>query len=520
MPVTPDLQEMLEERARGRVGRTLRDKYRLDRVLGVGGMAAVYAATHRNGNEVALKLLHPELAFHPSERARFLREGYAANLVKHSGAVSVSDDDITEENWAFLVMELLHGRTVDELWASRAYRLSPGVVIAITLQVLDVVEAAHAAGVVHRDLKPANLFLTNDGDLKVLDFGIARLRDFAGHRTTNVGTIIGTPSFMAPEQAIGRSKEVDERTDLWAIGSVAFALLVGDVVHPAESAQETLVRAATQPSRRLAPLVPGLPTEVAGVLDRALAFEKRDRWPSATVMRAALVAASEEVYGEVPGRKTLKAVLSAPSAPCLGGHPAETLDLPHADTELPPEPLVGPVAGPAPAPLAQPLMTTGAAQLASAPAIEMLASPPPKRWRMGRTGVMGGVAMLLGALFVVRAGTAPLASAAPNVDITPRAVVGNLTLRPPEVPTPTDPPFSHTAAEEEALAEVDAGGDTPLATKGETPASPLVRARTTGVAATASSTVRAAPVPARPSCTPPFVIQAHTGRKIWKLECL
>jgi serine/threonine protein kinase len=334
---------------------------------------------------------------------------------------------------------------------------------------------------------------------------------------------------MAPEQAIGRSREVDERTDLWAIGSVAFALLVGDVVHPAESAQETLVRAATQPSRPLAPLVPGLPASVAGVIDRALAFERRDRWPSATAMRDALVAASKEAYGQVPGRETLKTDLSTPSSPCLGLHRAETLDLPHADTELPPEPIVGPEAPPASIPRSQALVTTGAALLASSPAIEVLASPPPsRRWRMGRTGVMGGGAMLIGALLLVRAGTAPVASAAPNVETAPRAVVGSLLmLRHPDMPT--DSPLSSlspvsslspTAAEEEALADVDGREDTLLATKGEASPSQLVHAKATVVAPSASAPARTAPVPAPPSCTPPFVIQPRTGRKIWKLECL
>src|SRR6516162_9346745 len=113
----------LKQRAQSRVGSTLKGKYRLDRVLGVGGMATVYAATHRNGKEFAIKVLHPELSVIGEIRSRFLREGYLANRVKHPGAVAVLDDDVTEDGSAFLVMELLHGDTVERLWERRHQRL-------------------------------------------------------------------------------------------------------------------------------------------------------------------------------------------------------------------------------------------------------------------------------------------------------------------------------------------------------------------------------------------------------------
>src|SRR6266511_1825909 len=113
------------------------------------------------------------LAMYPP---RVNREGYMANTVRHPGAVSVIDDDTTEDGASFLVMELLEGETVDSLWA-RSGTLTPGDVLAITNQLLDVLAAAHAKGILHRDLKPENLFLTKDGQLKVLDFGIARLRE-------------------------------------------------------------------------------------------------------------------------------------------------------------------------------------------------------------------------------------------------------------------------------------------------------------------------------------------------------
>src|SRR5580692_8729612 len=115
----------LEERANGRLGTVLRGKYRLDRVLGVGGMAVVYKATHRNQAEFAIKMLHPELSLNQDVRTRFLREGYAANSVKHPGAVRVVDDDIAEDGAAFLVMELLDGEGVEALWERANHRVPP-----------------------------------------------------------------------------------------------------------------------------------------------------------------------------------------------------------------------------------------------------------------------------------------------------------------------------------------------------------------------------------------------------------
>jgi serine/threonine-protein kinase len=158
-------------RARTRVGSVLREKWRLDALLGVGGMAAVYSATHRNGSRVAVKILHPELSVNVQVKTRFLREGYVANAVGHDGAVRVSDDDTAEDGAAFLVMELLDGETLEDRRMRFGGRLSEDEVLAMAEQLLDVLAAAHAKGVVHRDLKPENVFLTRAGQVKVLDFG-------------------------------------------------------------------------------------------------------------------------------------------------------------------------------------------------------------------------------------------------------------------------------------------------------------------------------------------------------------
>lgn len=276
----------MEARARGRVGQTLRGKYRLERLLGVGGMAAVYAGVHRNGRPVAVKLLHPELTLHEDIRERFLREGQVANAVEHPGAVAVLDDDVTEDGAAFIVMELLDGVTVESL--GEKSRLPLAAVCSIGLQALEVLEAAHARGVVHRDIKPANLFATRDGSVKILDFGIARLREPGATSGTQTGLMLGTPSFMAPEQAIGRMSQIDARTDLWALGATLFTLISGHLVHEAETLQEALVKAATEPVRSLRTVAPKTPAWLVSIVDRALSFDQNARFATAHEMRVAL----------------------------------------------------------------------------------------------------------------------------------------------------------------------------------------------------------------------------------------
>jgi eukaryotic-like serine/threonine-protein kinase len=296
----------LERRARERLGTTLNGKYRLDALIGLGGMAAVYRASHRNRAQLAVKMLHPEISLNLEICARFLREGYAANSVQHPGVVLVTDDDVAEDGSAFLVMELLDGASVEELVTRFSGKMPPALAIDITLQLLDVLAAAHAAGVVHRDIKPANLFVTRGGVLKVLDFGIARVLEGAGPgSSTAAGIPIGTPTYMAPEQALGRVTEIDARTDLWAAGATLFTLLSGVTVHDAPYAAETLVKAATSPARSLLTVLPDAPPLVAKVVDQALAFEPKDRWQSAEAMAAGLVLASEGIAQPVSAKSAL-----------------------------------------------------------------------------------------------------------------------------------------------------------------------------------------------------------------------
>ncbi len=230
--------------------------------------------------------------------------------MKHPGAVLVVDDDVAEDGAAFLVMELLDGVPCDQLWGSLGMRMSPRVASAIAIQLLGVLAAAHEKGIIHRDIKPANLFLTRVGVVKVLDFGIARAREaIAGAHATGSGLSLGTPAFMAPEHARGRAREMDGRTDLWAAGATFFAMVTGELVHAGETSGELLIAAATRPARALRAVVPSVPVPIAQVIDRALAFERGDRWPTAEAMREALTAAHRVTFGEDDFEKVVAAAV-------------------------------------------------------------------------------------------------------------------------------------------------------------------------------------------------------------------
>ncbi|MRG92321.1 protein kinase domain-containing protein [Polyangium spumosum] len=291
-------------RAEARIGTLLKGKWRLDMLLGVGGMAAVYGATHRNKNRAAVKVLHPDLAAEPAIKARFHHEGYAANAVGHPGVVRILDDDETDDGLAFLVMELLEGETYDRIAQRCGGRLPTPEVLTLAHAVLDVLVAAHEKRILHRDLKPENIFLTQSGTIKVLDFGLARVLEAAvqqGRIATSFGTTMGTPGFMPPEQARGDWAEVDATSDLWAVGATLYTLLSGHLVHEAQNITGSLILAATKPVGSLALVAPGLPKAVVDIVDRALQFEKANRFPDAASMRAAVVDAMQPTTRISPG---------------------------------------------------------------------------------------------------------------------------------------------------------------------------------------------------------------------------
>src|SRR5580698_2137245 len=186
---------MRDDEAQDRVGTLIRDKWTLVRLLGVGGMAAVYVGVHRIGRRDALKILHSDAAKSKEVCLRFEREASAVNRFRHPGAVEIRDIDVTEDGAPFLVMELLVGEAVGDR-VQRVGRLPVGEVLSHAEQVLDCLAAAHEQGIIHRDIKPANLFITTEGRLKVLDFGLARMHEITvDSLRTKEGTTLGTTPY-------------------------------------------------------------------------------------------------------------------------------------------------------------------------------------------------------------------------------------------------------------------------------------------------------------------------------------
>ena len=306
-------------RIEARVGRTLRGKWHLERLLAVGGMAAVYAATHRNGLRGAVKVLHHKWSDNPAVASHFRREGYIANRVEHPDAVRVLDDDVDHDGSVFLVMELLVGTNLDARAAETEGRLPPDEVLFVADRLLAVLAAAHERGIIHRDIKPENLFLTTAGNVKVLDFGIAHL----GQPTpdwpaiTVEGITMGTPAFMSPEQARGRWELVGAQSDLWSVGATMFKLLSGALVHDEPTRSAMLAAVFTRPARSLATVLGDAPSALVALVDRALTQRFVDRWPDARSMQTAVRNAYAAMYcvpppqarvHAAPARKTNGAV--------------------------------------------------------------------------------------------------------------------------------------------------------------------------------------------------------------------
>jgi len=264
-----------------RVGRTLRGHWRFDALIDVGGMAAVYAATHSSGARGAIKILHPNPQLTPEVGCAFLRGG-------HRNVVRVLEDDLDEDGNVCIVMELLEGATLHDCAKLQGGRLAADEVLHVLDQVLDGLAALHDAGIVHRDIKPENLFLTTNGQVKVLDFGLARdsTSTSASESVTFAGVVMGTPEFMPPEQARGRWDLVDNRSDLWSLGATAFALLSGQLVHDEASIPELLLAVIEKSARSLTTALPAAHPALVALVARALERDPSLRWADARAMQA------------------------------------------------------------------------------------------------------------------------------------------------------------------------------------------------------------------------------------------
>jgi serine/threonine-protein kinase len=283
-----------------------------------------------------------------------LREGYAANTVGHPSVVRVLQDGLTEDGAAFLVMELLDGELLEGRRKRLGGKLAAPEVVEYALQLLSVLEAAHGKGIIHRDIKPDNLFVEKDGRLRVLDFGVAQMRQVLAHdaERTTAGMLLGTPEFMPPEQVMGLRDEINPTSDIWAVGATMFMLLTGQHVHECETISQFLIAAASRPARTLGSVARDVPTPLCAVVDRALAFEKERRWQSARAMSDALMqvksilgikdSAVQKRGAPVPARPS-------PSQPESSARPAVPAAAPRPAAGAPPR-ATPPKAAPRPSP--------------------------------------------------------------------------------------------------------------------------------------------------------------------------
>jgi serine/threonine-protein kinase len=264
-------------------GALIAGRYKLERLLGEGGMGEVWAATHEiTGGRVALKFLKASLD--PKDaRRRFLREARAATLVDHPNVVPIRDV-VEHADTPVLVMDLLTGETLSDR-LKRLGSLELGDAARIAIQVVAAVGAAHSAGVIHRALKPEYVFLsraTSSGEVvRVLDFGIAKLvrldpSDYAGGQVTQSGTLVGTPAYMAPEQVFGE-KNLDYRVDIWAIGVMLHETLTGYRPIEGENYGQIAKKLLSGPIVTIATRRPDLPEDVITLVDSMLARERNDR---------------------------------------------------------------------------------------------------------------------------------------------------------------------------------------------------------------------------------------------------
>ncbi|HEY6099385.1 MAG TPA: protein kinase [Anaeromyxobacter sp.] len=274
------------------VGATL-GSFELVGLIGKGAMGRVFRARHvRLGREVAVKVLNAEFVARPDVVQRFFREARVVNDIDHEHIVEVTDF-VESPGLAYLVMELLDGQSVREILKQKGRRY-PQLrrTIGIMAQVCDALEAAHENGVVHRDLKPDNVFVVERGGadfVKVLDFGVAKLRDSVDDMETSAGVILGTPLYMTPEQAMGR--KIDRRADVWSAGVVLYEMLAGSVPFTAPSFVELAMRIREEPPEPLPARTPRrerIPRWLADVVMRCLEKRPEDRFRSMAALGEAL----------------------------------------------------------------------------------------------------------------------------------------------------------------------------------------------------------------------------------------
>jgi serine/threonine protein kinase len=308
-----------------RPGDVLAGKYRVERVLGVGGMGVVVAAHHIPLDErVALKFLRPHALGNADAIARFIREARAAAKIKNEHVARVIDVGALEDGSPYMVMEYLEGRDLSA-WLEHRGPMPIEQAVDFVIQAGEAVAEAHVLGIVHRDLKPANLFCIqrSDGQLavKVLDFGISKVtQNGAGaHGMTKTNELMGSPYYMSPEQ-MQQPKGVDLRTDIWAFGVILFELIIGRPPFLSESIMDLAIKVATEPVPAMRSLRPEVPALLEAIVFKCLEKERRRRYENVAELAVALLpfasprskASVDRISGIVQSAGAMNAMAIAP----------------------------------------------------------------------------------------------------------------------------------------------------------------------------------------------------------------
>jgi serine/threonine-protein kinase len=289
------VEDSINSAAGVREGDVLAGKYRVERVLGIGGMGVVVAAHHLQLDEkVALKFLLPEALDNPEAVARFAREARAAVKIKSEHVARVTDVGTLPNGAPYMVMEYLEGRDL-AAWIAERGALPVEQAIEFVLQACVAVADAHALGIVHRDLKPANLFCVRRSDgylsIKVLDFGISKMIDTGGGSApvsvTRTASLMGSPLYMSPEQ-MRSSKNVDALTDIWALGVILFELIAGRPAFLAGSVTELAIKVANEPAPAIRGFRPDVPNGLEIIVARCLEKDRRKRYRDVAELALAL----------------------------------------------------------------------------------------------------------------------------------------------------------------------------------------------------------------------------------------
>jgi serine/threonine-protein kinase len=451
-----------------REGEVLAGRYRVERVLGIGGMGVVVAAMHLELDErVAVKFLAPNMPPQGDAVARFVREAKAAIKIRSDHVVRVLDSGKLESGAPYIVMEYLDGRDLHAVLEEEG-PLPVQTAVDYLLQACDAIAAAHALGIIHRDLKPGNLFLTKRADgsplVKVLDFGISKVMSgssiAAPSGLTTTTTIMGTPAFMSPEQ-LRSTRHVDERADIWSMGTILYALLAGEPPYAGESTADIAAKIIRDPPPPLRAVRPDVPEGLEAVVTRCLEKEPDGRYAGIAELAEALLP-----YASEGSRASAERIAKQISARQLGAAPTLL-------SSRPPSP-------------SNPGPRTGSATRTASAFEAKRAEPETKR---GRSGVFAGVvagAVIVGVVTVallpsrmhavVGAGPAPGAAASPT-DVKPAPPTlraDPVTAQPSAAPSASVPAVAPSAAVA-AAPSARAASTSPAPRAGKRPTTPAAK---------------------------------------------